>query len=228
MNSRLSLRMLYNALKANSGFGGAGGLALAWYDHLTDPLGEPMTGAVAKDPLASGSGAWVRNAELAALSPDLFDLTYYSIEPNFDANYMQPLSTAASLGLGGGDGVRGDLGSRQGPGGLENFNVSKQISSASSYLSSVISFYFYKALSADQLLTAWTSNSATDYSFATNFGRCKTPPLPSTPNPGDCVGGGRVGYSVKLVSREFLKGTLHNYGNDGGQDAILNPPPDDF
>ena len=47
----------------------------------------------------------------------------------------------------------------------------------------------------------------------------------SEPNvPSECIdNGGRTGYSVKMVSKDYLKSDKHRVGSNRGE--ILNPPP---
>ncbi len=235
MNSWLTLRMLYNPIYMQSQGGGYGVLKLAWYNHLVESLGQPNAGSSARDGLAWDSVAnvppWVRNAEIASIAPNLFDTAYYSIDPDYYGNYFSPLSGAAAIGVTGPTGVRADLGSRLGANAeLATHSVRNQINVGQAFLGALANRYFYQLTSQDHLLTAWSSDTATGYGFPGLFGSCIDGGRPSktVPYPGDCIEGGRVGYSVKLVNRAYLKGNRHNYGNDGTQDTILNPPPDSF
>ncbi len=105
------------------------------------------------------------------------------------------------------------------------------------------------------LLTGWTFKNFTDFEAfpgndflapedTMNFGRCKdqwqdsngqaeykipkdiSNSLPSTP--GNCVTGGRVGYSVKLVSPKSLSVPQLLGGPNSQKDVILNPIPTSF
>lgn len=106
------------------------------------------------------------------------------------------------------------------------------------------------------LLTGWTFKNFTDFETfpgsdmgptdTMNFARCKDQwqdsggqpeykipkeidsNLPSTP--GNCVTGGRVGYSVKLVSPSVLSNTFQqSLGGPGAQPGvILNPIPSEY
>lgn len=75
------------------------------------------------------------------------------------------------------------------------------------------------------------------------FGNCVTPrsvpprspyqeteydrPLqPATP--GNCIQGGRVGYSVKLVARDHLLDSTLELGGAGVTGGIRNQPPEDW
>jgi hypothetical protein len=64
----------------------------------------------------------------------------------------------------------------------------------------------------------------------TRFGKCLKAPVKngndSVPTSGDCVVGGRTGYSVKMVSSEYLNsGDLDLGGENTGPGKIINPPP---
>ena len=63
--------------------------------------------------LTSNQSPTIRTYELAAITPDLFDITYYSIEPNFNNNYLSKLeANRGPLGIPASVPLRGDLGSR--------------------------------------------------------------------------------------------------------------------
>ncbi|MCK6597174.1 MAG: hypothetical protein L6Q37_02320, partial [Bdellovibrionaceae bacterium] len=42
--------------------------------------------------------------------------------------------------------------------------------------------------------------------------------------PGECITGGRTGYSVKIISKDFLFSNMKASGLNGGESTILNPP----
>src|SRR5690606_30593918 len=67
-----------------------------------------------------------RSYELAAIAPDLFDITYYSVEPNFGVNYLRHIEAAKPVfGIQPEEPVRGDLGSRRPD--VPNFNIQDQM-----------------------------------------------------------------------------------------------------
>ena len=75
------------------------------------------------------------------------------------------------------------------------------------------------------LLTGWHQNQAVEFSMDPGrFGRCDVEVTnQSYPNPGNCIKGGRTGYSVKNVSRDYLRSSEHQLnGSEAG--PILNPP----
>jgi len=212
-------------------------LALAHYDGLS-------TIETTRDPLAWDAAlnapAPLRFAELAAVAPDLFDATYYSIDPDFFGNYysIQPLGAsrrfdAQTLPL-------SDLGARLVDPNLNGFGIRQQIRSIATGNVVLPEAYWYIRNPA-HLLTGWAQNRANDFGFPVNdFGRCRYPeytdpspnpnptPMP-IPAPGDCAQGGRTGYSVRLVHPKFLSWSQHDLGGEAGSQAPLdNPPPADF
>jgi len=96
--------------------------------------------------------------------------------------------------------------------------------------------YLAKADSAGQsipsLLTSWHMAKPGDYTFKVEkFGQCLVPAPKSTidrpeidATPGDCVAGGRAGYSVKLVDPNSLT-EMMALGGDSTIGRIRNPPP---
>ena len=170
-----------------------------------------------------------RNFEIAALAPDLFDVTYYSIEPNFSKNYLGKLiANRSALRIPSDVPIRGDLG--QSP--LKpDFSVQDQIALAKDKsLQRQEAFYFIREKA--HLLTSWLPgpgafNYDTDASLA-NFGRCTLPDDKlKFPAPGSCVaGGGRTGYSVKLIARDALHSEQHKIGGpEAAAGGLKNPPP---
>lgn len=195
---------------------------------------------LAFDPVASNSGTYpakmleFRRLEAAAVAPNLFDITHYSIEPDAYNNYNGPGSDVQTrYGISGPP--VGDLGSRQGFNMFQEYNIQNQIEDMnSSGIDPVIrQAVFWMVKKWDHLLTGWAPNRATDFSFpAFRFGKCDkdagyTHPVPGTMIPGKCVAGGRVGYSVRLISRAHLNGEWQVGGMDTPAGPILNPPGDD-
>ena len=152
----------------------------------------------------------IRKYELAAIAPDLFDITYYSIEPRFNEVYLNRLKASRGpLGIDAKIPIRGDLGMRE----TLPFNIEDQIEAAKS-LESPSRKNFYTVKTLKSLLTAWLpgENYSIDPAlreddqksfFADCTGQGPTPDAP--PVPGTCLGpGGRTGYSVKLIARDAL------------------------
>lgn len=175
------------------------------------------------------TGPDVRNFELAALAPDLFDITYYSIEPNFTKNYYEKLeANKAALQIPGDVPIRTDLGHNGTA--IKVFSVQEQMKTAKDKsLQRNEAYYFVREKA--HLLTSWLPGAG-PYNYEVgeslaNFGKCAVPDdALKFPNPGSCVaGGGRTGYSVKLVGRDTLLSTQHKIGGAAAADGILNPPP---
>ncbi len=187
----------------------------------------------------------MRASEIAAIAPDLFDVTYYSIEPRFNQyilprlqRYIQTFNSKRPHLM-----VRGDFGWRHptypGEPGVadESANVEMQTSLFKShpfYLQTRNEIYQTIADPA-QYLTSWAETSIIDYNPAmtsNKIGNCNSGarvPAGTDPwTPGACVSGGRTGYSVKLVSKKFLESSIPDIGGTGVSGTILNPPDPSF
>jgi hypothetical protein len=176
-----------------------------------------------------GAGAFT-NLELSAIAPNQFDATYYSIDYDFENNYWKKLtdnkfvrklqeSTGASVSF-----------SKDYAG-----TMKAQMDPTSPATAS------FAIKNWEHFLTSWTFLSLTNetgYSrFPTEgtmkFGQCEdAQPVHSLgrpPSPGNCVTGGRTGYSVKIVSQEILNGLQGDIGgaSTGGR-RIENPVPKRF
>lgn len=192
----------------------------------------------------NGSGG-MRDRELAILAPDLFDITYYSIETNFHENYLEGkldiwlpkelifsdsnMSYQAPLWR--------DIGFQFQPQ-LANFNVRKQFETTpyrdSGFARQVFYFLDNSQQAIANVLTSWVSGkdvghyrTPADTQVKNRFGNCGQNYKPGGigPNiPGEClVDGGRTGYSVKMISKEYLLSNEHRMSaNSVG--PILNPP----
>lgn len=202
--------------------------ALAHYNHVGDSATYDAEGdSLARHNNSAGPpGMMVRRMEEAAVAPDVFDTTYYSVEAQFSYNYNHPSNAKFRSGIT--PKSIPDIGS-------SNFNpyaTVTQIAIANSVYKNQPPFYVLAH--PDQLLTGWTQNSATNYDFPTNtFGKCDqrrdtdAAEISDTPSPGGCPHGGRSGYSVKIVSQRYLKNVSADLGGPGNSGAILNPPPTD-
>jgi Putative Flp pilus-assembly TadE/G-like len=181
----------------------------------------------------------VRNYEIAAAAPDLFDITYYSIQPGFGYRYLPSLiSNAAAFGIPSTVVPHGDLGSRAGdpnPRAVA-FSVVDQIGEALFGNNGNAPYHnsksFWYVVSPAHLLTGWvTGDDYADYSVASasaRLGQCPPQYAGAATNPrppGDCLSeGGRVGYSVKLISPSMFSESLPSLGGNGQNGPILNPP----
>lgn len=180
----------------------------------------------------------IRQAEIGAVAPDLFDATYYSIDPNFFQNYWQPgVNSNRFSGLPAilGQPVRGisDIGSRLDHPTLGAINIESQIEkvfsgSPESIDPSLINGEIrYVIKNWTHLLTGWTLPKVQVFTFPDEtFGKCEKAAPASVMIPGKCAqNGGRVGYSVRLLSRDYLLSEKFSIGGDGvAPGAILNPP----
>lgn len=186
----------------------------------------------------------MRQSELAAVAPDLFDITYYPIEPRFNRhilprlkNFVQNRNSKNPNLM-----VRGDLGWRNpnfgGDGTLagEEVNVERHVETFSThpFLTSPPRTQIFQTITdTSLLLTSWAEKSIIDYDKNIawkKLGTCESKIDRDNQFwvPGGCVRGGRTGYSVKLVSKKFLKRELTDLGGPGASGPILNQPPDDF
>ncbi len=175
--------------------------------------------------------------EVSALAPDLFDVTYYSIDPHFSRVYLNKLRENKNSILKAGQKVsdisqvkiRGDLGSKQKLDSNPTFGVNDQIT-LNVKNKKTESFYFIKEKA--HLLTAWLHGEE-----ALNFTPANVKPWFSNCSPdgfddersyfvpGSCaVSGGRTGYSVKLFSQGIFDEKLP-LGGAGSEGVVANRPP---
>lgn len=171
-----------------------------------------------------------RQKETAAVAPDLFDITYYSIDPEADANYTTiARNNPAHYGIPGAP--VGDLGSRQNVIDMRKYNIQDQIQSANTVGvdPTVMPAVYWLLRDWKNILTGWAPHRAANFQFPVDrFGKCSADALPTAMIPGKCAAGGRTGYSVRLVSREHLQGPW-NVGGDGeAPGPLLNAPGDDI
>ena len=178
-------------------------------------------------PLAKSDSA--KQWEIAAVAPDLFDVTYFSIMPSYMETYFPILEDIFGTGKiprdfdngpagasGQAQGIRRQLAATKttpDDGGKDvwplNFNTTNP-----AFRTLDKPFYVIKEL--DHLLTGWNPPK-TKYTQSTNygeigtsyFGECTTWDTGIATNPKNyiangCVLGGRTGYSVKMVSKAAL------------------------
>lgn len=218
-------------------------MSLAYYFSLEriPETGDPL----AWDPNGPGNQpspavAPLRRAEVAAVTPDLFDATYYSIEPDYFANYSRtPEQRNRFQNLPELFGRKmtppGDIGSRRDVPSMSAYNVELQIGDSVNPTQggldgATLPALFYVIRQWEHLLTGWAPHRAQLYSFPTErFGRCARSAVPELSIPGKCVVGGRTGYSVRVVAREaLLPSNSWTIGGEGESPGpIRNPPPAD-
>ena len=236
LTSQITLGAQRQIMMAYAGQPKANRIHLSWFGHA-DQI--PQTGdALATDGTATpfaGPAANLRKAEVAAVAPDLYDITYYSIDPAYDQNYLSLLPGTRFQGTGA-----PILGAPAQPlpdlGGVlkgASWNTEAQIKMAVSgggFDSSLMGQIYYAIRQWEHLLTGWAPLSAQNYAFPTNrFQQCSGPATTGAMIPGKCAQGGRVGYSVRFISKSYLMSSNWQVGGDGGSAGpILNPPDPTF
>lgn len=231
-------RNLLNAARATLNFG-----FYSVFDDLQltgDPLvWTPPT--VPATPATNGvpdSVLKLRDAEEIAVAPDVFDATYYSIDPQYFGNYMALSNSGTRFPnmptiFGKQYTLMPDIGGRNTVPEIRGESVSSQIVKANAQLDSTLLIsgkLAYPLKDWSHLLTGWSTDSAITFSFPNGkFGVCNAKAAPTVMVPGACAYGGRVGYSVRVISREHLLSASWSVGGPGGgAAAIRNPPPVDF
>lgn len=234
------------------------------------------------DPLTTDNGndSFLRDLEISAISPNQFDVTYYSIDPDFYNNYYLRLSNpaifskikaAAGIGPYSVQSVRADFGNndkvytqRKAFGVRNQIQIVAKVFNApagagvTGAASNFLSQYKELATRQSSLLTGWTFANFSDFNKfpdadvttpdgSMSFGRCKDADWQGTydspkydtpvefnsalpPTPGNCVTGGRVGYSVKLVSPSMLRSNAppQPLGGPNTNGPLKNPIPEEF
>lgn len=186
----------------------------------------------------------MRNLEIAAIAPDQFDTTYYSIDPDFYNNYLRKIQQG--FGNKWQFLLRGDHGSRmQGEEKDKMFSIRNQIGVLKDTTKPMVDWntkLTYYLSEFGQLLTSWQQKTPDEYVLdPERFGKCldgEAKEIKQTESafyaPGSCRAGGRTGYSVKIVDGKFLQnnvnGTSKEYELGGANQfgRIKNPPPENF
>lgn len=189
----------------------------------------------------------MRKFEVAAVVPDIWDAIFYSIEPNFGKTYLPKLRTvAAAIGIPNTAIPRLDFGGRDGVNGLTDYSVSDQmresgavlggggfINSGNSNLLRPEAYWYLRDRA--HLLTSWVHNDVIADFREENFPEARYAKCGEWDDqyevkiPGSCLfDGGRTGYSVKVVSGNFLRSPGVQYGGAGQRGRLTNPPPDDW
>lgn len=225
MNSKYALAIMNQLWQSMAGSNEASltpAMAIDHYKHI----GSPPEFEADADSLVRTNGSPLpadnmRKMEETAIAPDLFDITYYSIEARYADNYFNPTQPNFRSSI---SEFYPDLGSQN----RNPYNVFNQMQTAQSVVP--LNSVFYLADDPSQLLTGWTQKSVVNYEFPDDtFGRCgqRTDDVsPEFPAPGGCHVGGRSGYSVKIVSKNYLKTVSSDLGGPGNTGPILNPPAD--
>ncbi len=213
-------------------------IALANFDHLGGRPNLEETGdSLAREATTAG-GTVVppkqRRFEIAAVAPDIFDALYYSIEPEYFRNYFSANTTNNGAQFQDNEKIYDFGSSKDGelPDSPPQVSVINQLKVARSSEGANPPAYMgdYPPIIRNwhHLLTSWHQEGAVSYGLdPQRFGRCETEvPDPAFPNPSNCLQGGRTGYSVKNVSRDFLLSADHELGGgSGAAGPLLNKPP---
>lgn len=205
-------------------------MQIDYYRHVVID-NNPGNNNILRDSLAWDNNAnkkpAIREYEEVSVSPDLFDVTHYSIQSNFGKTYFQKLKALQQSGklfdqLAP---LRGDLGYK--PAVSEGFSVLDQMRHLNTRVKEVGAVN-YLIEDFSHLLTGWVSEGANRYPATSSyFATCELP-INNTDStnrpqlPSQCISGGRSGYSVKLVHEDYLTGELNLGGT--GEAPILNPP----
>src|SRR5690606_249836 len=165
-----------------------------------------------------------RPYEVFAIVPNLFDITYYSIDPRYYINYVENHLDRLRPNY-----FYGDLGSSSLNPGLIKYSVENQIRDVAGFPDRGL--FSYIVQDTKQLLTSWVTDATLNYQFPEEkFLNCYTWVSEDTERrgvstPGSCLSGGRTGYSVKIVNQSYLESAELELGGAGIKGPILNPPP---
>ena len=236
MQSEIALGSQRHIIRGYYDAGRLSRLRLRFYSGFDDipGNGDSLVRDGGGDPFGGGAGR-LRQAEVAAVTPDLFDATYYSIDPDYYNAYVQSGQgdarfQGAKAVLGTTPKVAMDLGGRNGT--IQNFNIEQQINMAlaSGFDPQVMNKNFYSLRDWTHVLTGWVPNTGPSYTFSEErFAKCSKAAPQNVEIPGKCVQGGRVGYSIRLISRNYLLFKEWQVGGEGeAPGALENPPSPDF
>ena len=180
----------------------------------------------------------MRRYEIAAIAPDIFDAIFYSIEPNYGRTYLPKLQAIAQqLGISEKHLPRLDFGGSEAE---PEFSIKDQMElagatlSGGGFINSGQSMYrreaFWFLRDRAHLLTSWVHNDviADFINFPEErYGKCQEwDDEYKVKIPGSCLyKGGRTGYSVKIISGDFLRAKNVQYGGENERGGLLNPPP---
>lgn len=189
-------------------------------NYISFPAGLRETYLAFNPNIDDASIAVIQNFERTAVAPNVFDLAYYSIQPNF-SSYLRKMQ--ASLGEDLVNKLQ-DIGHIQSSGGDYSIKAQIALTNAGEMRAG------YKVNDWQHMLNAWVASGTMSFTEfpENNFAKCnKTIPPEYPGTDGDCIAGGRAGYSVKVVSEEYLRAEIP-LGGLSSADVIVNPPPNDF
>ena len=205
-----------------------------YYPYNFPQSNDPMA---RHDTIATGVNVPPRKWELAAVAPDLFDISYFTILPYYTYTHFPKVLHL----LGNADYIRGDLGMhKDGTGHFLGKNILHQVGLDTSPGRNIWVdirqtappapppqipfFYKVKPAALNLLLTGWNppqkkyqpGDNEYQADTETNFAHCYkwvhnvlSSPLSGTSKgkiANGCIFGGRTGYSVKMISEDFLRG----------------------
>jgi hypothetical protein len=188
----------------------------------------PATGGGPGQP---APGNW-RDLEIASVAPNQFDISYYSIEPDFYKNYLTRFIFREGKDFK--FSVRGDYGSKRNNNDQKyvEYSVKDQIKlvnggTAQPPVNVNVQSYFVRKF--DELLTWFQSKTTETHELdPQRFGQCPYPvPDDATPKQttaGNCIGGGRTGYSVKVVDGNYLRSSNLKLGGENAPEGPLKNP----
>ncbi|MEC9284000.1 MAG: Tad domain-containing protein [Bdellovibrionota bacterium] len=173
-------------------------------------------GSIIPDQLVNGNGNGqnpvLTEMEALAVAPDLFDLTYYSIEPKAGVYYDQRTGQNRAIMI-------------------PDYIITDTQKDVKDQITQQVAKGFapanpYRVTNWKHLLTGWAPVGVGNYGTPSErFGDCTAEVEDGgVPSNGNCKVGGRVGYSVKVVSKDFLQSTALPFGGEGQSGPLLNPP----
>lgn len=241
IKSTMTMGRMHQAIYKKNGPKNKPQISMLWFNHLMDSSADINSRSSHGDILAwdstANSAPGQRDVEIAAIIPDQFDLAHYSIEPYWWRAYAQRIQKRSDFSN---LHVRGDLGYRKdGTEPWNSFSVKDQMARALADNTLDFNTLTYvagrskdPAKAFTELLTSWHTKVPGDYKLDPNrFGQCDDQGiLQGRPTeidkgvPGNCMAGGRTGYSVKIVDEEFLK-SEQELGGSGNMGRIKNLPP---
>jgi hypothetical protein len=217
-------------------------VSLKYYDNVASDYtaSGPLDSLSWDQQSLPGQAPRLRLMEIAAMAPTLFDLAYYSIDPDFYHNYFTKIESTIAAGTRPGWKnqyfLLGDYGWRANDPKARQMNIFDQIriqrdvGAIPGSLESDTSMP-YVVKKPMHLLNSWAEDNLLDYkNNSSKFAKCYSPgdsdyekPM-NPPAPGNCVDGGRVGYSVKFISKDWLNSSDLELGGTGVTGPLRNPP----
>ena len=201
--------------------------------HIIQVINEYGDPSKPHDPLAwdreNDEPPLIRQYEDAVVAPDLFDATYYSIDPNY-MKWVYPILQTRKrqrrLGSTPQYFPPADLGTRFGSKYAQLQTRTLREGLIERQAKPEFNRFYYYIGKWEHLLTGWASDQVSQYNFpSANYAKCPHKDTEQLPLYSGCAAGGRVGHSVKLVSKDYLDSSAHQLGGTEQSKApLLNPP----